>query len=228
MTGGSGGLGKTLIPKLASLGSLDAFYDKNLPVLSEMENVNMLKLDLLDSFAIEEYVDSLKTDTNLNIVFVHAATLSIDDLIVNLNIEKIVKVFTVNLFSAINFAKTLIPVMMANGTGQFIFLSSVVPKMSLPGTSVYSSSKVALEQFSRSLVTEYGRFGIRSNVIRLGYFEVGLIRSLTKINSKKILGRVPSNKFGNTENLNNAIDFILNSDYFNGSILDLNGGINKG
>jgi NAD(P)-dependent dehydrogenase (short-subunit alcohol dehydrogenase family) len=226
LTGSSGGLGKTLIPKLASLGSLDALYDKNSPVLSGKGNVNLLKLDLLDSFAIEEYVDSLKTDTNLNIVFVHAATLNMDDLIVNLDIDKIVKIFTVNLFSAMNFAKTLIPVMMANGTGQFIFLSSVVPKMSLPGTSAYSSSKVALEQFSRSLVTEYGRFGIRSNVIRLGYFETGLIRILTDINSKKILSRVPSNKFGKTENLDNAIDFILRSDYFNGSILDLNGGIN--
>ena len=115
--------------------------------------------------------------------------------------------------------------MMANQKGQFIFLTSVVPEMGLAGTSAYSSSKVALEQFSRNLVTEYGRFGIRSNVIRLGYFDAGLIKTLSKVDSEKILKRIPAGRFGTIDNVNNAVDFILNSDFLNGSVVDLDGGI---
>ena len=225
LTGSSGGLGRSLIPKLSSLGSLDALYYNNSPIVDTSSKVTGIKLDLLNNTAIKEYVDSLRINNDSNLIFIHAATLNKDDLIVNLDSADLLDIFKVNLFSAINFAKALIPIMIANEKGQFIFLTSVVPKMRLPGTSAYSSSKVALEQFSSNLVTEYGRFGIRSNIIRLGYFEAGLIKTLSKSDSNKILKRIPGERFGAIDNLNNAVDFIINSDYLNGSILDLDGGI---
>jgi NAD(P)-dependent dehydrogenase (short-subunit alcohol dehydrogenase family) len=225
LTGSSGGLGSSLIPKLSSLGSLDALYYNNAPIVADTPKVSGIRLDLLSNTAIKEYVDSLRLSSEDNLIFIHAATLNKDDLIVNLDSADLLDIFEVNLFSAINFAKALIPIMMANEKGQFIFLTSVVPKMRLVGTSAYSSSKIALEQFSSNLVAEYGRFGIRSNVIRLGYFEAGLIKTLPKSDSNKILKRIPGERFGAIENLNNAVDFIINSDYLNGSILDLDGGI---
>ena len=225
LTGSSGGLGSALIPKLASLGSLDALYHENSPVVPDTPKVSVIKLDLSNSSAIKDYVGSLTINEHQNLVFIHAATLNKDDLIVNLDLADLIDIFTINLFSAINFAKALIPIMMKNEMGQFIFLTSVVPKMGLTGTSAYSSSKVALEQFSKNLVIEYGRFGIRSNVIRLGYFDVGLIKTLSKLDSEKILKRIPDGRFGTIENINNAVDFILNSEFLNGSIVDLDGGI---
>ena len=225
LTGSSGGIGSALIPKLASLGSLDALYYKNSPVASDAPGISGIKLDLTNSSAIKKYVDSLKTNDHKNLIFIHAATLNKDDLIVNLDSVDLIDIFTINLFSAINFAKALIPIMMANEKGQFIFLTSIVSKMGLTGTSAYSSSKVALEQFSRNLVTEYGRFGIRSNVIRLGYFDAGLIKTLSNLDSEKILKRIPSERFGTIENINKAVEFIIDSDYLNGGILDLDGGI---
>ena len=225
LTGSSGGLGSALIPKLATLGPLDALFHENSPLVPDTPKVSCVKLDLSNSSAIKEYVDSLAIKEHQNLIFIHAATLNKDDLIVNLDSEDLIDIFTINLFSAINFAKALIPIMMANEMGQFIFLTSVVPEMGLTGTSAYSSSKVALEQFSRNLVTEYGRFGIRSNVIRLGYFDTGLIKTLAKLDSEKILKRIPAGRFGTIGNINNAIDFILNSEFLNGSIVDLDGGI---
>lgn len=225
LTGSSGGLGSALIPKLASLGSLDALYHENSPVVPDSPKVSGIKLDLSNNSAIKDYVDSLAIMEHQNLTFIHAATLNKDDLIVNLNSTDLIDTFTINLFSAINFAKALIPIMMANQKGQFIFLTSVVPEMGLAGTSAYSSSKVALEQFSRNLVTEYGRFGIRSNVIRLGYFDAGLIKTLSKVDSEKILKRIPAGRFGTIDNVNNAVDFILSSDFLNGSVVDLDGGI---
>jgi NAD(P)-dependent dehydrogenase (short-subunit alcohol dehydrogenase family) len=45
------------------------------------------------------------------------------------------------------------------------------------------------------------------------------------LDSEKILKRIPSERFGTIENINKAVEFIINSDYLNGSILDLDGGI---
>ena len=78
---------------------------------------------------------------------------------------------------------------------------------------------------SRVLAREYGRFGITSNVIMPGYLDAGLIDTLSEYEKKEILRTIPSGKFGDSKNIINAIEFIIKSDYVNGTCLKIDGGI---
>jgi hypothetical protein len=93
LSGSSGGLGSSLIPKLSSLGSLDALYYNNPPIVDHTSKVSGIKLDLLNNTAIKEYVDSLRINNDSNLIFIHAATLNKDDLIVNLDSADLLDIF---------------------------------------------------------------------------------------------------------------------------------------
>ena len=104
-------------------------------------------------------------------------------------------------------------------------MSSVAGIRGTPGTIAYATSKTGLLGLSRVLANEYARFGITSNVLVPGYFNTGLIETLSEKIRKKILNSIPSGKLGDPSNIVNAIDFLIKSEYVNGSAIHLDGGI---
>ena len=64
-----------------------------------------------------------------------------------------------------------------------------------------------------------------SNLISLGYFEGASWNRLTIDKQKDLLKEVPSKKIGNVNNIFNAIDLIIKSDYITGSQIYIDGGI---
>ena len=78
---------------------------------------------------------------------------------------------------------------------------------------------------SRVLANEYARFGITSNVLLAGYFNTGLIETLSEKVQKKILESIPSGRLGDPMNIFNAVKFIIESEYVNGSAINIDGGI---
>ena len=76
----------------------------------------------------------------------------------------------------------------------------------------------------KSIVSEYSKFQIRCNILSLGFFDSPLWRKLSKNLQKERLKRVPDHSMGDSQDLFNSIEFIIKTNYFNGSILKLDGG----
>ena len=62
--------------------------------------------------------------------------------------------YATNVFGPINLIKKLIPVWKKSGTGHAITISSIVGIMGFPFSSVYSSSKFAVEGFMEAILLE--------------------------------------------------------------------------
>ena len=71
---------------------------------------------------------------------------------------------------------------------------------------------------------EYGRFGITSNILELGYFENGLINTFNEEKINQIITQTSSKRLGIVDDIIAAIEFIEKSNFYNGEILKLNGG----
>ena len=84
---------------------------------------------------------------------------------------------------------------------------------------------MGLVGLSRVISKEYSKFNITSNVISLGTFDTGLFHNLSEKKRKEILEMIPSKSTGDIDNIVNAIDFIIKSDYVNGSIINIDGGM---
>ena len=109
--------------------------------------------------------------------------------------------------------------------GRFIFFTSKRASRGDVGISLYSSSKEAISGFSKCLAKEYFDYNITSNCIKLGYFKTKLFEKIPKRIKSKLISQIPNNKLGNLRNISNVIHTIVDSEYINGSTIDVDGGI---
>jgi len=220
ITGVSGGIGKKIAVELSNYDSVIGIYSSN-KVSFEGRGISTIKLNLNDEQSIIEFVKSLHLT---KITVIHLATVSINGLIANYSKSNWDRTIDVNITGNYLITKHLLPIMINEKWGRIIHFSSVVAQRGERGAIAYGMSKSAISGFSSGLSQEYGRFNITSNVLNLGYMETGLIDTLDIKSKKEILRKVPINKFGDINSIVNAVKFIVESDYINGSEINIDGG----
>jgi 3-oxoacyl-[acyl-carrier protein] reductase len=224
LTGASGGIGRTILPSLTALDSVVAIYHTKLPDISGLSSVTTHQVDLTSEHEVGDFVAAMKGRLE-KITLIHAAALSRDGLAAKFSTEDWDQVSNVNLRGNFLLTRAMLIPMMTEKWGRLIHVSSVAGMRGMPGTLAYSTAKTGLLGMSRVLANEYARFGITSNVLILGYFNTGLIETLSEKVRKKILESIPSGRLGDPANIVNAVKFLMRSDYVNGSAIYLDGGI---
>ena len=219
--GYSSSLAKDLMQNHAKENIIYGTFNSNDPGIKD-NNTYLQKLDLQNEQNIKDFINSIKKNLS-EVVVINFAAHKDDNLVVNQDLDSWKKAFDINVSSNFLLSKYLIPVIMQNKWGRFIHISSERGIRGFIGTTAYSASKSALHGFSRSLAKEYARFGITSNVISLGYFDSGLYRKLDKKMQKEFVEGVPSKKLGTAEDIYHAVNFLVSSDYTNGSVITIDG-----
>lgn len=94
------------------------------------------------------------------------------------------------------------------------------------GQPAYSAAKAGINGLTVALAKELGPLGIRVAALAPGYLDTQSTRSAVE---DEVLGlirkRTPTRKLGKVEEFLNAIDFIIENPYFNGKVLNLDGGL---
>ena len=227
IVGGSSDLANKIVADLSKYEDIIVTFrnsTKLKKIKSKKKKILYRKLDLNNLQSIRKFV--LQNQKLLkNIKFINLATFTVDKLTHNLKNDDITKVFNVNLFSNITLAKELLPIMINQNFGKFIFFTSTRGERGDKGISLYSSSKQALSSFSRCLAKEYAGFNITSNCIRLGYVDTKLFNNISKNVRLKLIRDIPSKKLGNPINITKTILMISNTDYISGSDISIDGAI---
>ena len=224
VTGSSGGIGRGLVSQLARFDSVIGIYNSTAPTVEAVDGLIFEKINLLDVQQIRSFVEKYERVLN-RLTVVHCAAKNIDKLAIHYETMDWDNVVDVNLKGDFLFSRALIPLMMRQQWGRLIHISSVVGQEGVPGTVAYAASKSALTGMSKVLSKEYGRFNITSNVLCLGYFEVGLIETLTEKARDKLLVQIPCRRFGAVSNIANTVRWLIESDYVNGAFISIDGGI---
>jgi NAD(P)-dependent dehydrogenase (short-subunit alcohol dehydrogenase family) len=225
VSGASGGIGSALSRELSREESVLGLYHRT-PVSSgdTGANLRMVRVDLSREDEILDFVRA--HDAALTrITIVHCAAKSIDKVVLQCESADWDAVMDVNLKADFLLSKALIPRMINERWGRIVHLSSIVGTQGAVGTVAYAASKSALSGLSRVLAKEYGRFGVTSNVLSLGYFEAGLIDTLSEELREEIRARIPSRKFGAIPDIAEAVRWLARSDYVNGAVINIDGGI---
>ena len=225
VTGASGGLGSIVVEKLSKFDRVIAVYNSSKPIEKNYNNIKWIKSDLRSISGVEKVIREVSKYNNKKISFLNMSTKKIDSLLVSHDLNLWDESISINLSSPFYFAKLLIPLMIKNKWGRFMFVTSTGGMRGDIGTVSYSASKTGLLGLSRVISKEYSKFNITSNIISLCTFDTGLFHNLSEKKRKKILETIPSKRTGNIDNVVNVVDFIVKSDYVNGSIINIDGGM---
>lgn len=223
LVGASGGIGKEIVGHLASLDSVVATYNSHKLKLSS-KRIKQIKLNLLSKKEVDAFAVSLARSKQ-KITFINLAALSPDNLLVQTTDAVWERTFRINVHSTLSILRHILPKMVQDKWGRVILTSSVVAENGVVGAGAYSSSKSALLGLNKTIALEYGRFHITSNLLTLGYFDKGLIETLPANAKTEILQRISCRKFGSVKDIFEAIRFILKTEYLNGSVIRLDGGL---
>ena len=224
LTGASGGIGRAILSFLSKLDKVIAISHSKVINVDELDGVEPYQVDLTSEIEVNEFVSKIKSKLS-KVVLIHAAAISLDNLAIKFDTKDWNQSMSLNLNSNFFLTRALLATMIRDDWGRIIHVSSIAGMKGVPGTIAYSTAKTGLLGMSKVLANEYARFGVTSNVLILGYFNTGLIDTLSEKSRQKILESIPSKRLGAPSNIVNAVDFLIKSEYVNGSTINIDGGI---
>ena len=171
ITGASKGIGKYLFERFKKEGqAVIGTYNSS----NKSNDDNMHKLNITDESEVIAFFDKISAQLKKNVI-INCAGINYTALAHKSNIVEWANVVNVNLVGTFNIIHHILPFMREEGYGRIINLSSVVARLSIPGTSAYAASKSGLWGLSRSIAAENAKKGITINTLNLGYFNIGMI-----------------------------------------------------
>ncbi len=223
ITGASRGIGKFLFDEFVKTGEevFGTYFSEN----KDLENnESYYRADVSDYEQASKVINSLGSKLK-RIVLINCAGNNYNCFAHKSSPQKWNEVISTNLTGTYNMIRAALPVMREQGYGRIINFSSIVAETGIPGTSAYAASKAGLWGMTRSMAVENASKGITINNLNLGYFNIGMIAEVSEEYQKIVKSKIPTGNFGDPENIFNAVKFIIESDYINGTSIDINGGI---
>ncbi|MBO9651113.1 MAG: glucose 1-dehydrogenase [Variovorax sp.] len=134
-----------------------------------------------------------------------------------------------NLDSVFLVGKAVARHMIGRKQGKIINICSVQSELGRPGIAPYTASKGAVKMLTKGMAIDWGPHGLQINGIGPGYFKTELNDALVKNAdfSAWLIGRTPSRRWGDVEELTGAAVFLASdaSRFVNGHILYVDGGV---
>ena len=140
--------------------------------------LHFLQLDVTDNAAINAAVQRVINDCECLDVLINNAGITCLTALEDVPDAVMDELFRVNFSAPLRLSRAVLPYMRAQGQGRIIMVSSLSALLGLPGETLYSASKAALEAMAEGLRYEVERFNIRVSVVQPGLFSTALPEKL--------------------------------------------------
>ena len=147
------------------------------------------------------------------------------EIVDRLSLEQWQQVIDVNLTGVFLCGREAATSMIRNGKGGVIVNISSISRYGNIGQSNYAAAKAGVAALSATWAQELARYRIRSAAIAPGVFETEMVASLKPEAHERITSAVPLGRTGAVEELAQAVEFIIENDYYSGRILEIDGGL---
>ena len=236
ITGGTRGIGKAIVKKIAALGYQVYFTYVSRPelaqeVCAEVSAAGGLAqgffLDVSDWDAVGRFfAEQIKGKVSLDLL-VNNAGITKDSLLVRMKREHWEQVLAVNLTGAFICLQQAATIMIKQRRGRIVNIASVVGQMGNAGQANYCASKAGLIGLTKAAALELAPRSITVNAVAPGFIETDMTENLPQDVREKYLERIPLGSLGTAEQIADVVAFLASDQagYLTGQVLGINGGM---
>jgi 3-oxoacyl-[acyl-carrier protein] reductase len=236
VTGGTRGIGKAIVKKLAASGYQVYFTFVSRPELAKAVEAEVaaagatatgFQLDASDWDAVAQFFsEQIKDKVHLD-VLVNNAGITKDGLLVRMKREHWEQVLTVNLTGTFICLQQAAKIMVKQRFGRIINITSVVGQTGNAGQANYCASKAGVIGLTKAAAQELATRGITVNAIAPGFIETDMTETLPQDVREKYQERIPLGRLGSAENIADAVAYLASDQagYITGQVLGINGGM---
>jgi len=238
VTGGSRGIGSAIARELAASGAtIVVNYVKGAEaasgIVAQIEaaggSAHAEQGDVADHDSVEAMFARIKERYGRLDVLVNNAGILRDRTFKKMSINDWHEVISTNLTSVMSCCHFGVPMLLENGWGRIINISSFVGQLGNFGQANYSAAKAGILGFTKTLAIELARYNITVNAVCPGFVETEMWHSVPPNIQEKILDRIPMHRVARPEEIARGVRFFaVEGDYMTGQSLNINGGVYMG
>jgi 3-oxoacyl-[acyl-carrier protein] reductase len=238
VTGGSRGIGRAIVLKLAREGYGCAFtYVGNQAAAEETEKqarelapeskIRAYKLDVKEPTQVEAVVEQAISDFDTVEVAVNNAGIVRNNAAVFMSDDEWDLVIRTNLCGPFYVIRSLLMHFVANRCGRIINISSIAQDGS-SGQANYAASKAGLIGLTNTIAREYGSKGITCNIVAVGYVETDMTEDHLAQQLHDIwMKYCPMKRIGTAEEIAGMVHYLTTdaAGFINGESIHVSGGL---
>jgi NAD(P)-dependent dehydrogenase (short-subunit alcohol dehydrogenase family) len=236
VTGASKGIGQGLARLLAGAGASVALVSRNATELEGLVaeiaaaggNAAAFSLDVRDVGRIGGVFEEIRTRFGSIDVLVNNAGLGDNHPAEEVTEAAWDEMMDVNLKGAFFVAQAAGRIMLAQGSGRIVNMSSQAGSVGIRDHAVYCATKGGVEQFTRVLALEWGHRGVTVNAVAPTFIRTpGTAERLDRPDYlKSVLDRIPIGRVGTIEDVAGAVIYLASAagGMVNGEVLKVDGG----
>lgn len=189
-----------------------------------------IKADVRHDDEVRRLVDeTVARFGRLDVAVNNAGTEGTPGPVVEQSAESYAAIFETNVLGVLLSTKHEMRVMSNQKSGSIINISSVLGHIGMPGVSVYTASKHAVEGLTKSAALEGAAVGVRVNAVSPGPIETGMLNRFVGNNDEAkngFLQTIPMKRAGRPEEVARAILFLGSDDasFMTGASVPVDGG----
>ena len=236
VTGGSRGIGRSIVTMLARHGLNVAFtYNHNEAKASELieslksEDVSIrkYKLNIEEEEAIYPVVQEIEDDFGSIDFLVNNAGIIRDNYMLMMPTEDWTKVLSTNLTGTFLLTKEILPSMFGKKGGAIVNITSIAGLVGVAGQTNYCAAKAGLIGLTRALAKEVAAKGIRINAIAPGYVQTDMISDVDVNSNNDALEKIPLKRVASPDEIASVVLFLLSdgASYITGTTIEVDGGL---
>ncbi len=234
VTGGAQGIGRCIVETFAKQSATMVYAcDMNTEVAEELQgiysNVKVKQLNVCDRDAIRSFVEEVRSAHGKVDVLVNNAGITRDNLLDRMSEDEWDMVIDVNLKGVFNMTQAVAPIMIENGVGSIITMSSVVGTDGNIGQSNYGATKGGVIAMTKGWAKEFSRKGaqVRANCVAPGFIETPMTVDLPEKVLDYMKSKTPLGRMGKPQDIANGVAFLAsdNASFITGQTLKIDGGL---
>ncbi|RZL29469.1 MAG: SDR family oxidoreductase [Sphingomonas sp.] len=232
ITGGGSGLGRAVAARIVAEGGRVVLWDRDEDALAAaraaFDVAETFAIDVSDAAAVAQVAAASATALSgrVDILVCSAGITGATAPVHEYPLESWRQVVDVNLSGLFYCNRAVVPIMLENGYGRIVNISSVAGKEGNPNASAYSATKAAVIGLTKSLGKELAGRGVIANALTPATFESSILSQLPQSQVEYMRGKIPMGRLGEVDESAAMVCFMASEEcsFTTASTFDTSGG----